>query len=114
MTDQPTIEIRIRYFAMLRELLGRSEETLSVPAGTAASAIYPMVTGGQPRLAAMQRSMMLMVNEEYVRGEHSLADGDELAFIPPVSGGEHRPAEAVRHHRCGARPAPGRIPGRGR
>jgi molybdopterin synthase catalytic subunit len=87
-TDQPMIEIRIRYFAMLRELLGRSEETLTIPAGTAASAIYPMVTGGQPRLAAMQRSMMLMVNEEYVRGEHSLADGDELAFIPPVSGGE--------------------------
>jgi len=89
LTEQPPITIHIRYFAMLREQLGKSEESLEVPAGTPARAVYALVTAGQPRLGALQRSMMLMVNEEYVRGEHILAEGDELAFIPPVSGGDH-------------------------
>jgi len=88
LTTQPTITIQVRYFAMLREHLGRSDESLEVPAGTSASAVYALVTASRPRLAGLQRSMMLMVNEEYVRGDHVLTDGDELAFIPPVSGGE--------------------------
>lgn len=82
------ITIQVRFFAMLREQLGRSQETLTVPAGTTASEAYAAITADQPRLARLQRSMMLMVNEEYVRGDHVLDDGDELAFIPPVSGGE--------------------------
>ena len=88
MTSDSTITIQVRYFAILREHLGRSGESLTVPAGTAVSAIYPLVTADQPRLARLQRSMMLMVNKDYVRGDKILADGDELAFVPPVSGGE--------------------------
>jgi MoaE-MoaD fusion protein len=88
LTTDSTITIQVRYFAMLREQLGRAGETLTIPLGTTASAIYPMITESQPRLAGLQRSIMLMVNEEYIRGDHVLADGDELAFIPPVSGGE--------------------------
>jgi len=87
-TEQSPITIRVRYFAMLRELLGKGEDTLQVPRGSTASAVFPIVTEGQPRLARLQRSMMLMVNEDYVRGDHVLQDGDELAFIPPVSGGD--------------------------
>ncbi len=88
MTTPATITIQLRYFAVLREHLGRSEETLDVPVGTTTSEAYALVTADQPRLAGLRRSMMLMVNEEYVRGDHMLADGDELAFIPPVSGGD--------------------------
>lgn len=88
LTSPSTITITIRYFAILREHLGRSEDALDVPTGTTASEAYALVTADQPRLAGLRRSMMLMVNEEYVRGDHVLADGDELAFIPPVSGGE--------------------------
>lgn len=88
LTTQPTITIQLRYFAVLREHLGRGEETIDIPAGTTTGEAYALVTADQPRLAGLRRSMMLMVNEEYVRGDHILADGDELAFIPPVSGGE--------------------------
>jgi molybdopterin synthase catalytic subunit len=86
-----TIDITVRYFAMLRELLGKSEERLSVPAGTTAGEVYPLLTGNNPRLARLQRSLMLMVNEDYVRGDRVLDAGDELAFIPPVSGGDQAP-----------------------
>jgi molybdopterin synthase catalytic subunit len=88
LTDTSTVTIHVRYFAILREHLGRSEETFELPAGTTASQVYPLVIASQPRLAGLQRSMMLMVNQEYVRADHTLADGDELAFIPPVSGGD--------------------------
>jgi molybdopterin converting factor subunit 1 len=90
-TDSSTISVTIRYFAMLRELLGRSEDSLTLPGGTTAGAIYPMVTADHPNLARLQRSLMLMVNGDYVRGDRELADGDEVAFIPPVSGGDDAP-----------------------
>lgn len=82
-----TISVTVRYFAILRELLGKTEDTIQVPAGTTTGAMYAIVTRDYPRLARLERSIMLMVNQEYVRAEQTLADGDELAFIPPVSGG---------------------------
>jgi len=88
LTSQPAITIRLRFFAILREQLGRSEQALDVPLGTTTGEAFLLATTDQPRLAGLRRSMMLMVNEEYVRGDHVLQDGDELAFIPPVSGGE--------------------------
>lgn len=90
------ITISLKYFAILREQLGASEASLELPEGTTAGEIYPIVTGDQPRLAGLQRSIMLMVNEEYVGPEHPLQDGDEVAFIPPVSGGDHNKATLFR------------------
>jgi molybdopterin synthase catalytic subunit len=82
-----TITITVRYFAILRDLLGKGEERLTVPAGTTVGAIYPVVTGDDPRYGRLRRSMMLMVNHDYVEDDRPLQEGDELAFIPPVSGG---------------------------
>jgi molybdopterin synthase catalytic subunit len=90
------ISVEFRYFAILRELLGRSSERRDLPDGTTAGEAFALVTGEQPRLAGLQRSVMLMVNQEYVRPEHALADGDELALIPPVSGGDLTLADLFR------------------
>lgn len=87
MTTPSNITVQLRFFAILREQLGRSVQALDVPLGTTTGEAFALATADQPRLAGLRRSMMLMVNEEYVRGDHVLADGDELAFIPPVSGG---------------------------
>ncbi len=88
MSSNPTITIRVRYFAILREHLGKGEESIAVPEGTHVSEVYPLVTADHPRLAGLRRSMMLMVNEDYVEPDYVLQDGDEVAFIPPVSGGD--------------------------
>jgi molybdopterin converting factor subunit 1 len=85
--DQP-VTVTVRYFAILRDLLGRGEDRLSLDPGTTVGAVYPMVTGDDARLARLRRSMMVMVNHDYVGDDHILQDGDELAFIPPVSGGD--------------------------
>jgi len=96
MDTRPTVSITLRYFAILREHLGTSQATLDVPMGTTSGEVYALVTANHPRLASLQRSVMLMVNQEYVRSEHVLEDGDELAFIPPVSGGSDPAADAFR------------------
>jgi MoaE-MoaD fusion protein len=82
------VEINVRYFAIIREIVGRSTERRSVPEGTTAGDVFDALTGDFPRLQRMKPVTMLMVNKAYVTHDHALRDGDELAFIPPVSGGE--------------------------
>jgi MoaE-MoaD fusion protein len=81
------MNVRLRYFAILRETLGTSEETRDVADDTTAGELFALIAAESPRLAGLQRSVMLMVNQEYVSADHRLRDGDELALIPPVSGG---------------------------
>jgi molybdopterin synthase catalytic subunit len=85
-----TITVRVLYFAIMRDLLGKESETLEVPPGTTAADMYTLATQARPELARLERSVMVMVNEAYADKSVALCDGDEVAFIPPVSGGEHR------------------------
>lgn len=81
--------IRVLYFASLRERLGRADEALDdhpdTLAGLRASlaargdAWREVFTGAQPVLAA--------VNQEMAGDDSTLADGDEVGFFPPVTGG---------------------------
>lgn len=82
-----TITIEVRYFAAMREALGRSSERLAVPAGATASAVLDRLVQEQPKLDRMRSVVMVMVNQAYAPPGTILSDGDELAFIPPVSGG---------------------------
>jgi len=82
-----TITIELRYFAGMREALGRSRERLAVPADSTPSEILDQLVAEQPKLDRMRRSIMVMVNQAYAEPQTPLNDGDELAFIPPVSGG---------------------------
>ena len=86
---EPAISIHVLYFAIMRDLLGKEAETLGVPRGTVAGDLFAMATKNQPRLADLERSILVMVNESYASKEQPLRDGDEVAFIPPVSGGAH-------------------------
>ncbi len=86
-TTAPTITIHVHFFAMMRELIGKPEATLQLPYDATARDAFALIVDSTPRLAGLEKSIMLMVNEDYVRGNHVLKDGDELAFIPPVSGG---------------------------
>lgn len=77
-------QVHVRHFAALRERRGCASESIMVPPGTTAGGLYlalfpPRPEGVMPVLYAVNRS--------YVKGDHLLADGDELAFIPPLGGG---------------------------
>src|ERR1700760_3261113 len=77
------VEITVKLFAMLRERAGASEVTLELPEGARVrDAIESLadVTAGMP--------VVMAVNREYASGEDVLSADDELALVPPVSGGE--------------------------
>lgn len=79
--------VTIRYFAMVREAVGRDRDELTLPVGATAGGVLDKVLAEQPSLANARRSLMVMVNQVYARPDTPLADGDEIALIPPVSGG---------------------------
>ena len=82
-----TIEVNIRFFAGLRERAGSQGMTVSLPEGaTVADAIHK-ASEAAPGLLASRGNIMYAVNREYVKPDAELHDGDELAMIPPVSGG---------------------------
>ena len=79
--------IQLRFFAALRERLKLSEATREVPPGTTAAALWAALCREHPMLDPLSASVSFAVNREYVERDHVLQDGDELALIPPVSGG---------------------------
>ncbi len=83
MTD--TRRITVKFFALLREQAGCREVSLATTASTPA-ALYAelMSTHG---LRVSQSILTYAVNERYVPADSPLADGDRVAFIPPVAGG---------------------------
>ena len=76
--------IELRFFASLRERLGPGEQR-SVRPGTTAGALWEALASTHPAIARIQ--VRIAVNERYVEPGQVLADGDEVAFFPPVSGG---------------------------
>ena len=81
------MNITLRYFAVVREAMGRSSESRDIADGATAGDLLDLLAAEVPRIDGMRRSMMLMVNQEYVPPDHALRDGDEVVLIPPVSGG---------------------------
>jgi molybdopterin synthase catalytic subunit len=82
------VRIRVLYFAVFRERIGRDEEKLELPAGaTVADAITALATQ-HPAVAQLRGRFRVAVDQEFVDDGHALADGAELALIPPVAGGQ--------------------------
>jgi MoaE-MoaD fusion protein len=81
------MKIQVKLFASVRELIGQRELMLEVPEGTCGSELIQLLVSTHPRLERLAPSLKLAVNQEYAGGDHILAEGDEIALIPPVSGG---------------------------
>jgi MoaE-MoaD fusion protein len=82
--------VKIIFFAGAREAVGRREILLEVGSEETAGGLLAKVTDQFPSLHRLSASFRLAVNHEYVEGTYRLADGDEVAMIPPVSGGLDR------------------------
>jgi MoaE-MoaD fusion protein len=97
-----TIRVRVRLFAIQRELAGTREVGLELPAGATVEQAWGALIAVHPVLAPGRPSVRFAVNGEYTDPSHTLADGDELACIPPVSGGEARRILEIRDHAFGS------------
>ena len=81
------MRVRVRLFASLRETAGRSEVVLDLDAGASAEDAWRGLVAQHPALEPRRASLAAAVNRRYAAFTTPLADGDELVFIPPVSGG---------------------------
>ena len=77
----------VKFFAALREMIGARELSLEVADGQTVHGLFRELCARFPRLADYDSSLFYSVNAEYVPPDYALQDGDEVAFIPPVSGG---------------------------
>ena len=79
------MQVSIRLFAGLRERAGTGARTLDLPNGATLDDVWPALgLGDEPA------GLLYAVNKHYANGDTRLADGDEVALIPPVSGGDFR------------------------
>lgn len=81
------LQVRIRLFAALREELGGTERALDLPLAATVEDAWRSLLSEQPGLARLRRGLAAAVNRKYAPFDTLLTDGDELVFIPPVSGG---------------------------
>lgn len=79
--------VKVRLFARLREIAGQGELPVEVPDGYDAGALWNDLAMQYPGLAPYRSSISCAVNEDYAKFTTRLKDGDEVAFMPPVSGG---------------------------
>ena len=79
------MSITVKYFASLREVLGRSEDNLEIRNGSiTVSELWEKVAGKQKSLPD---NVLTAINMKYVKPDARVKDGDEVAFFPPVTGG---------------------------
>jgi MoaE-MoaD fusion protein len=92
-----TITIRVRAFAGLRQALGWGDRTLDVRAGLDVAGLLASLAAAQPDANLVERHFGVAVNRAYAAPDRELNDGDEVALIPPVSGGATKLFEVVEH-----------------
>jgi len=81
------MKVKLLLFAVLSDIVGDSTREIEVAEGTRAIDVWRDLRAKHPQLEPYERPPFTAVNEEYVDSETVLSQGDEVAFIPPVSGG---------------------------
>lgn len=81
------MRVTVKLFARLRELAGGDTFDRDLPAPATVADAWDAIVADHPALAAHAATVSSAVNAEYARRTRPLADGDEVAFLPPVSGG---------------------------
>jgi MoaE-MoaD fusion protein len=81
------MKIGVLFFGVLKEVLGRSSETVDLPEGARVREVLFYYAREAPRFEAMMPSLAISVNQEYSGADRALCDGDEVGLLPPVSGG---------------------------
>jgi molybdopterin synthase catalytic subunit len=81
------MKIGVLFFGVLKEVIGRSSETVDLPEGARVREVLFYYAREAPRFEAMVPSLAISVNQEYSGADRALCDGDEVGLLPPVSGG---------------------------
>ena len=81
------MRVTVRLFARLRDIAGSGELSRDVEPGATIAVVWRQLAGEFPEMAAYERSISAALNADYARMSAEVHDGDEIGFLPPVSGG---------------------------
>ena len=81
------MRVSVRLFARLRDIAGTGELTREAATGATVGAVWAALVADYPELSPYEKSISCAVNADYSRFTATVAEGDEVAFLPPVSGG---------------------------
>jgi molybdopterin converting factor subunit 1 len=86
-TASKTIPIKVLFFGRLKEIVGRAEDSFDVTEGASIEDLFARYRASNPELAKYRSSLVASRNQEFAPWTTPLQAGDEVAFLPPVSGG---------------------------
>jgi len=88
-SESTTVQVKLQFFAKARELVGHSSTTAALPPSLSYQDLLNTLSDNFPSLVKLGGAFVLSLNEEFIPEEElvSLKQGDELAVIPPLSGG---------------------------
>jgi molybdopterin synthase catalytic subunit len=81
------VRVKVLFFGQLKDIAGRSEDVIELMDGARLKDIFELYAGRFPRMNELRSSIVVALNQQFANGEAALRDGDEAAFLPPVSGG---------------------------
>ena len=81
------VRVRVLFFGLLKDICGGAEAGLELPAGATTGSVFEHYAAAFPRLREMASSIVLARNHEFATAREPLSEGDEVALLPPVSGG---------------------------
>ena len=93
-----SVRVRILFFGQLKDLIGKSEESQEITPGTTLSELLVDYGTRFPKFQLLAASIACSVNQEYASAATVLNNGDEIGFLPPVSGGS---GGTSQKQRCG-------------
>ena len=85
------MQVKVLFFGALRDMMGKPSDSPQLPEQADIAHLLELYVGIEPRLKGMLRSLAVSVNQEYAARNATLRDGDEVALLPPVSGGSDEP-----------------------
>ena len=85
------MRLRVLFFGMLKDLVGKSDTTLDLPESATVGDLLAHFASQLPQLKDSLSSLAVAVNQQYAGTEIELKSGDEVALLPPVSGGRGEP-----------------------
>ena len=81
------MRVTVRLFARLRDIAGSGDLSREAPAGATVADVWRSLVAEFPEMARYESSISSAVNADYAKMTAAVTDGDEVAFLPPVSGG---------------------------
>src|SRR5579863_1741864 len=84
------VRVKVLFFGMLKDIVGRAEEQIDLEDGARLDSVFERYAREFPRLNGLASSIVLACNHQFCDRSQTVRDGDEIAFLPPVSGGSGR------------------------